>query len=100
MNAQGTYKLIPRGQQGTDPGEIVEIIGQAAFSGTDTTVEVNVGPLSEIVGAQFTVGTVTINANDAPLGTDGTITSGAITVARAASGTSGLTFYYRIQGRT
>lgn len=96
---QGTYKLIPTGQQGIDTGQVVEIIGEASFSGTGQTVEVVVGPLTVIKGAWFTVKTVTINANDAPLGTDGVITSGAITVSRAASGTSGLTFYFRIVGQ-
>lgn len=79
-------------------GDLIEDVGEASFSGTGTTVEVSTD-LSEIVSAVFTPKTVTINANDAPLATDGVVTSGAITVARAASGTSGLTFYYRLLGR-
>lgn len=94
---QGVYKLVPAQQEGIDTGQLVELIGEATYTTTAESVEVSVGPLTVIKGAWFTPKTVTHDPQDL-LMTDGVISSGAITVQRAASGTSGLTFYYRIVG--
>lgn len=97
--AQGTYKLIESNQQGIDPGQIEEIVGEASFSGTNTTVAVRIGPLTSVVAAFFTPKIAVVDAQDAPMVTDGSVSSGTITVVRQSAGTSGLTFYYRIVGR-
>jgi hypothetical protein len=72
--------------------------GTASFSGTGTTVEVSTN-LTTVEVAMALPKTVTYNAND-QLSSDGVVTSGAVTFARNASGTSGLEFYYILIGTT
>ena len=79
-------------------GDLYVEIGNAAFSTTNSTVEVPTN-LSEVLYAVcFPDNSATHNANDL-LRTDKTITSGAVTVARGSSGTSGLSFTYIFIGR-
>lgn len=77
-------------------GDRLVEFGTASFTTTGTTVEVttNITTVETIICMPSTV---TYNAND-QLSSDGVITSGAVTVARNSSGTSGLTFYYIIIG--
>jgi hypothetical protein len=67
-------------------GDLIVEFGTASFTTTGETVEVSTD-LSEIDAAFFTVQSVgTIDAQDAPLCTDGVVTTNAVTVKRQATG--------------
>jgi len=80
---------------GTD--DVVMAYGTIAFTTTGTTVECDV-PFDVIDCILCMPKTVTYGAND-QLSSDGTVTSGAVTIARNAGGTSGLTVYYLAIGQ-
>jgi hypothetical protein len=79
-----------------DGDRLVEF-GDDAFVTTATTKEVTT-LLSAVEVALLTIKDVTPVANDL-LGTDGVVTTGAVTVARPAGTTSALGFYYMFIGR-
>jgi len=81
-----------------ESGDRLIEIGEASFTGTGATVEVSTD-LSAVDAVFLLPKSTTYNANDL-LSSDGVVTSGAVTVARnATGGTSGLTFYYMFIGR-
>lgn len=82
------YKLEDKDASGASPAQRYLEVVATAFSTTDTTVEVPTS-LTEIEAVFATPKTVTYSAND-QLSSDGVISSGAVTVARNASGTSAL----------
>lgn len=78
-------------------GDMLVQFGTDAFVTTATSKEVTTD-LSVVDCALLTIDDVTPVANDL-LGTDRTVTSGAVTVARPAGTTSGLSFNYLFIGR-
>lgn len=78
-------------------GDRLVEFGSDAFATSGTTKEVTTN-CSAIDCALLTIKDVTPVANDL-LGTDGVVTTGAVTVARPAGTTSGLEFYYAFFGR-
>lgn len=70
--------------------------GTVTFTTTGTTVEITTN-LSVVELVLALPKTVTYNAND-QLSSDGTVTTGAVTLARNSSGTSGLSAYYLMAG--
>lgn len=93
------FKLIPMEQEGIEPGQLLLEVGQTSFTTTGTSVEVKT-QLTKLRGAWFT-GKVAIGSQDAQdvmITTDGTISSGAITVERPSSGESGFTIYHALVG--
>lgn len=79
-----------------DGDRLVEF-GSDAFATSGTTKEVSTD-ISAVDCALLTIKDVTPVANDL-LGTDGVVTTSAVTVARPAGTTSGLEFYYMFIGR-
>lgn len=79
-----------------DGDRLVEF-GADAFVTSGTTKEVTTN-LSAVDCALLTIKDVSPVANDL-LGTDGVVTTGAVTVARPDGTTSGLEFYYWFVGR-
>jgi len=78
-------------------GDRLVEFGTASFTTSGTSVEVTT-LLSAVDCALLTIDDVTPVANDL-LGTDRTVTTGAVTVARPAGTTSGLSFCYMFIGR-
>lgn len=100
MPVAGVFKLIPGLQEGIEPGNLLEEIGEFSFATTGTSVEVRTQ--FAVVKAAFFTQKVAIGSQDAQdtiISTDGTVSSGAITVERPSSGASGLTCYYRLIGQ-
>lgn len=97
--SDGIYKLIPGAQEGLEPAALYEEVGEFSFTTTGTSVEVRT-QLATLKGATFTqkVAIGSQDAQDTIISTDGTISSGALTVERPSSGASGLTVYYRLVG--
>ncbi len=83
-----------------DEGQGVPVfkeIGTASFTTTGTTVEVSTS-LTSILSVVAIPKAVAPGAGE-QLGSDGTITSGAVTIGRQTGTTSGLTFYYELTGK-
>lgn len=86
-------------------GGLFLVTGLATFTSTATSVEVNAGGLGHLVGYKLQPHSA-YGANDRlylneTAGNNNQITvdaDGEVTVARAASGTSGLTLYYEFVG--
>jgi hypothetical protein len=80
-----------------ESGDLLVEVGNYAFSGTGTTVEIPTNLSGTAIGVFLTPKTVTYSAND-QLSSDGVVTTNAITAARNSSGTSGLSVYYMFIG--
>ena len=93
----GLFKEIPASQEGIDTGQLLTEYGEAVYVTTATTVEVRTQLTGTLTYASFTPKTVTHDPQDLLI-SDGVVTSGAVTVVRAASGTSALTFMYKFTG--
>jgi len=93
------FKLVNVEQDVARPGDLLVEVGEQAFTTTLTTVEVTTS-LTEVLYAFLTVsGSVSPDAQDVEIQTDKTVTSGAVTVVRPASGASGLEFSWMFIGR-
>lgn len=92
------HKLVNVEADVVRPGDLLIDVGTGAFVTTGATVEIDTA-LTEIMQAFLTPdNSVTYDVDDI-LSTDKAITSGAVTVARGATGTSGLEFSYMFVGR-
>ncbi len=93
------FKLSVAEEGQLNPSDLVLEAGEAAFSGTDLTVEVSTR-LTQCLFASITPvdATYATNTSADQVYCDREITSGAITVGRGASGTSGMKFSYMFVG--
>jgi hypothetical protein len=92
------YLLKNAEQDSKRPSDLLVDVGTAVFSTTDATVEVAT-PLTEVMYAILTPDNAAAYDVDDQLSTDKVVTTGAVTVARGAAGTSGLGFSYMFFGR-
>lgn len=97
--AQNLYKLVQAEYEQLNPSDILVEIGESAFSTTDLTVEVDTR-LTELVSYYIQEIDPTFGGSAADhCFSDGVISSGAVTISRSASGTSGLKFKFIFVGR-
>jgi hypothetical protein len=92
------FKLVSLEQDVSRPGDLLVEIGTQAFTTTGVTVEVTT-QLTEILYALLTIDNSVVDSANDRLRTDKVITSGAVTVQRATSGTSGAQFTFMFIGR-
>ncbi len=93
----GNYQLVPfENRKSVEPGSLVVDIREHVFVTTGQTLEVATD-ITTVVAAFATPKGTSVGANDV-LSVDPTISSGAVTVSRPASGTSALPIYVVIIG--
>jgi hypothetical protein len=98
--ASGPWRnSVPIKLMGTDSDNLVEETGIATWSGgTVDSDELALSYVGEVLSASFTP-KIAAGSADPPMGTDGTITTGAITVGRTAHADGASSYYYRILGK-
>ncbi len=92
------FKLTNLEQDVSRPGDLLVEMGTQAFTTSLTTVEVAT-TLSEVLYAFLQVDNGVTTDNENFLQTDKVVTTGAVTVAREASGTSAAQFSWMFVGR-